>query len=178
MDMKVYRDGNGKIWLGFRMNIVEPIFIPLAFHYKFYSSIGPVYKKEKVMYHVISVGCLFYAMKWLSPDVLHANDFVIYMTNLGVAVKWVLQRLRITNITYNGYTKMVSDNYNVDFTGVLDRRRVVTNCVLQHNCGRHVGGGVAPQEIQTRASHTSKIRKPVLLEKLEWFLASLGLQKR
>jgi hypothetical protein len=44
MDMKVHIDGNGKMLLGFNMNIVKTIFIPLSFHYKFYSSIGPVYK--------------------------------------------------------------------------------------------------------------------------------------
>jgi hypothetical protein len=45
MGMEVYRDGNGKVWLEFNMNIAKPIFIPLAFHYKFSSSIGPVYKE-------------------------------------------------------------------------------------------------------------------------------------
>ena len=50
--MEVYRDGNGKLWLEFNMNIVKPIFIPLAFHYKFYSRIGHVYKEEKVMSRV------------------------------------------------------------------------------------------------------------------------------
>jgi len=100
------------------------------------------------------------------------------MIDSGVAVKWVLQRLRSTNVTYNGYTKMVCDSCNVYFTGVLDRRKPITKYVSQQSCGRHVGGGVTPQEIQTRASHTGKIMKPVLLEKLQWCLASLGLQKR
>jgi hypothetical protein len=49
MGMEVYIDGNGKLRLEFSMNIVKPIFIPLAFHYKFSSSIGPVYKEENVM---------------------------------------------------------------------------------------------------------------------------------
>jgi hypothetical protein len=65
MSMEVHRDGNGKLWLEFSMNIVKPIFIPLAFHYKFSSIIGHVYKEEKVMSCVSSVGGLFYAMKWL-----------------------------------------------------------------------------------------------------------------
>jgi hypothetical protein len=43
--MEVYRDGNDKLWLEFSMNIVKPVFIPLVFHYKFSSSIGPVYKE-------------------------------------------------------------------------------------------------------------------------------------
>ena len=72
---------------------------------------------------------------------------------------------------------MVCDSCNVYFTGVLDRRRSITKYVSQHSCGRHVGGGVTPQEIQTRASHTGEIMKLVLLEKLQWCLASLGLQK-
>jgi hypothetical protein len=178
MGIEVHGDGNGTLWLEFSMNIVKPVFIPLAFHYKFSLSIGHVYKEEKVMSHVSSIGGLLYVMKWLRSDVSHANDVVRYATNLGVAVKWVLQRLRSKNVTYNGYTEMVCDNCNVYFTSVLDRRRSITKYVSQHSCGKYVGGGVTPQEIQTRASHTSKITKPILLEKLLWCLASLGLQKR
>jgi hypothetical protein len=100
------------------------------------------------------------------------------VTDLGAVVKWVLQYLRRTNITYNGYTEMVCDNCNVYFTSVLDRRRSIIKYVSQHSCGRHVGGGVTPQKIQTRASYTSEIMKNILLEKLQWCLASLGLQKR
>ena len=65
MGIEVHRDGNGKMWLEFIMNIVKPFFIPLDFHYNFYSSIGPVYKEEKVMSRVSSVGGLLYVMKWL-----------------------------------------------------------------------------------------------------------------
>jgi hypothetical protein len=32
-------DNNGKLWLQFIMNMVEPINIPISFHYKFSSSI-------------------------------------------------------------------------------------------------------------------------------------------
>jgi hypothetical protein len=64
------------------------------------------------------------------------------MTDSGVALKWVIQHLRITHVTYNGYTEMVCGNYNVYFIGVLDRRRSITKYVSQHSCGRHVGGGV------------------------------------
>jgi hypothetical protein len=179
MGIEVYKDGNGKLWLEFSMNIVKLVFIPLAFHYKFFSSIGPVYKKEKVMSRVSLVGGMLYVMKWLRPDVSHANDVFRYVIDLGVAVKWVLQCLRSTNVIDNGYTEMVCDNCNVYCnTSVLDRRRFITKYVLQHSCGRHVGGGVIPQEIQIRASHTGEIMKPVLLGKLQWCLASLGLQKR
>jgi hypothetical protein len=44
IDMELYRDGNGKLWLEFNMNIVKPVFMPLSFHYKFSSSICLVYK--------------------------------------------------------------------------------------------------------------------------------------
>jgi hypothetical protein len=179
MGMDVHRYGNGNLWLEFNMNIVKLVFIPLAFHYKFSSSIGLVYKEEKVMSRVSSVGGVLYLMKWLRPDVSHANDVFIYVTDLGVVVKWVLQRLRSTNFTSNGYTKMVYDNCNVYCnTCALDRRIFITKYVTQHSCGRHVGGGVTPQEIQTRASHIGEIMKPVLLEKLQWCLASLFFQKR
>jgi hypothetical protein len=94
-------------------------------------------------------------------------------------VKWVLQHLRSTNVTYNGYTDMVCDDCNIFCnTCVLDRRISIAKYVSQHSCGKHVGGGVTPQEIQTRASHIGEIMKSVLLERLQWCLASLGLQKR
>jgi hypothetical protein len=117
-------------------------------------------------------------MKWLIPDVSHANDVVRYVTNSSVVVKWVLQCLRSTNVTNNGYTEIVCDSCNAYFTGVLDRRRSITKYVSKHSCGRHVGGGVTPQEIQTHASHTCEIMKPIILEKLQWCLTSLGLQHR
>jgi hypothetical protein len=164
--MEVHRYGNGKMWLEFSINIVKPVLIPLTSHYKFSSSIGPVYIEEKVMSRVSSVGGLLYVMKWLIPYFSHANDVVKYVTDSGVAVKWVLRCLRITNVIYNGYTEMVCDSCNVYFTGFLDRRRSITKCVSKHNCGRHVGGGVTPQEIQTHASHTGEIMKPILLERL------------
>lgn len=178
MGMEVHRYGNGKMWLELSMNIVKPIFIPITFHYKFSSIIGPIYKEEKVMYRVNSVGGLLYVMKWLRLDVSHANDVFRYMIDSCVAVKCFLQHLRSTNVTYNGYTEMVCDNCNAYFTGVLDRRRSITEYLSQHSCGRHVGGGVTPQEIQNHASHKGEIMKPILLEKLQWCLASLALQKR
>jgi hypothetical protein len=100
------------------------------------------------------------------------------MIDSSVAVKWVLHYLRSTNVTYNGYTNMVYDNCNVYFTGVLYRRRSITKYVSKHSCGRHVAGGITPQEIETRASHTGDIMKLVLLEKMQWCLASFVLQKR
>ena len=80
---------------------------------------------------VSSVGGLLYVMKWLRPDVSHVNDVVRYVTESGVAVKWVIQRLRSTNATYNGYTEIVCDNCNVYFTGVFDRRYLSLN--MSHN---------------------------------------------
>jgi hypothetical protein len=112
-----------------------------------FRSIGPVYKEEKVMPLVSLVGGLLYVMKWLISYVSHANDVVRYVTDSGVAVKWVLQCLRSTNATCNGYTDIVCDNCNVYFTGVLDRKRSITKYVSQHSCGRHVGGGVTLHEI-------------------------------
>jgi hypothetical protein len=74
---------------------------------------------------------------------------------------------------------MFCDNCNVYCnTCVLDRRRFTTKYVSQRSCGKHVGGGVTPQEIQTHASYKGGIMKLDLLEKLQWCLASLGLHKR
>jgi hypothetical protein len=61
---------------------------------------------------------------------------------------------------------------------IMDRRRSTTKYVSQSSSGKHVRGGVTPQEIQTHASNKDEIMKLVLLEKLQWCLASLGLQKR
>jgi hypothetical protein len=52
MGMEVHIDINDKLWLEFNMNIVKRVFIPLSFHYKFSSSIGSVYKEEKIMSRV------------------------------------------------------------------------------------------------------------------------------
>jgi hypothetical protein len=140
MGMEVHRDGNGKLWLEFNMNIVKPVFIPVSFHYNFSSSIWSVYKEEKIMSDVSSVGGMLYVMKWLISDVSHANYVVRYVTNSGVVVKWVLQCLRSKNVTYNGYTEIVRDSCNVYFIGVLDRMRSITKYVSQHSFERHVGG--------------------------------------
>ena len=83
------------------------------------------------MSRVILVGGMLYVMKWLRSNVSHANDVVRYVTDSRVAVKWVLQHLRSTNVTYNGYIEMVCDNCNVYFIGVLDRRRSITK--YSHN---------------------------------------------
>ena len=39
-------------------------------------------------------------------------------------------------------------------------------------------GGVALEKVHTKVNSSDMFRKPVLLEKLQWFLDSLGLQKR
>jgi hypothetical protein len=59
MGMEVHKYGNSKSWLEFNMNIIKPVFIPLAFHYKFSSSIGHAYKEEKCMSRVSPVGGFF-----------------------------------------------------------------------------------------------------------------------
>jgi hypothetical protein len=52
------------------------------------------------MSQVSSVGGLLYVMKWLRPNVSHANDVFRYVIDSSALVKWVLQRLRRTNVTY------------------------------------------------------------------------------
>jgi hypothetical protein len=126
----------------------------------------------------ISVGGLLDAMKWLRPDISHSVDVVRHMENSGGAVKWVLQSFRGTSVTYNGYSELICDNCNLDFAGILDRRRSTLTYVSKHCFGRHVGGGVIPEKIHILANHTDVFTKPVLLEKLQWCLASLGLQHR
>jgi hypothetical protein len=71
----------------------------------------------------------------------------------NVTVKWVFRHLRRKNFTYNGYTQMLCDNCNVYCnTCGLDTRRSITKYFSLRNCGKHVGGGITPQEIQNRAS--------------------------
>jgi hypothetical protein len=117
-------------------------------------------------------------MKWLIPDISHSFDVVRHMPNSGGAVKWVLQSLRSKSVTYNGYNELLCDNCNLDFAGILDRRRSTLTYVSKHNFERHVGGGVISERIQTRANHIDVFMKLVLLEKLQWCLASLSLQHR
>ena len=86
------------------------------------------------MSYVSLVGGLFYLKKWLRQDVSHANDVVRYVTDSEATMIWVLQHLRSTNVTYNGYTEMLCDNCNVYCnTGVLDGRRSITKYVSQHS---------------------------------------------
>jgi len=49
LSTRVHKDGNnGKLWLKFNMNIMKPVNIPIAFHYKFCSHLGHVYNEEIV----------------------------------------------------------------------------------------------------------------------------------
>jgi hypothetical protein len=93
-------------------------------------------------------------------------------------VKWVLQCFRGTSVTYNGFSGLVCGNCNLDFAGFLDRRRSTSTYVSKNHFGRHVGGGVIPHKIQTQENQIDVFTKPVLLEKLQWCMASLGLQHR
>jgi hypothetical protein len=186
LSTEVHRDGiHGKLWLSqqklilmkFSMNIVKPVNILVSFHYKFSSSLGHVYKEEKVMSCIlcaISVGGLLDAMKWLRPDISHSVDVVRHMENSGEAVKWVLQSFRGTSVTYNGFSGLVCGNCNLDFAGILDRRRSTLTYVSKHHFGRHVGGGVIPKKIQTQSKsyrcvhETSVIREVAVVLGFSW----------
>jgi hypothetical protein len=145
LSTEIHRDNiHGKLWLSqyksivmkFSMNIVKHVNIPIAFHYKFSSSLGHVYKEEMVMSRilcVISVGGLLYAMKWLRPYISHSIDVVNHMSNLGEEVKWVLQSFRDTIVTYNSFSGLICGNYNLDFAGILDRRKSTSTYVSKHH---------------------------------------------
>jgi hypothetical protein len=51
---------------------------------------------------------------------------------------------------------------------------------IKYHFVRHVvdEGGVALEKVHTKVNYADMFMKPVLLEKLRWCLASLGLQKR
>jgi hypothetical protein len=85
---------------------------------------------------------------------------------LGEEVKWVLQCIRGTRVTYNGFSGLVCGNCNLGFVGMLDKRIFTSGYVSKHCFGIHVGGGVIPQKIQTQENHTDVFMKPTLLEKL------------
>jgi hypothetical protein len=153
----------------FSMNIVKPVNILVAFHYKFYSSLGLVYKEEKVMSRIpcsISIGGILYVMKWLIPAISHSIYVVRHMPNSSEIVKWVVQFFRGTSVTYNGFNGLVCGNCNLDFAGILDRRRSTLTYVSKNIFGRHVGGGMIPKKIQSQANHTDVFTKSMLLEKL------------
>ena len=117
-------------------------------------------------------------MKCLRSNISHSIDFVRHMANSSEAVKWVLQCFRGIGVIYNGFNVLVCGNCKLDFVGFFDRRRSTSTYISKHHFGRHVGGRVIPEKIQTQANHTDVFTKLVLLEKLQWCMASLGLQHR
>jgi hypothetical protein len=139
------------ILMKFNMNIVKPVNILVSFHYKFSSNLGHVYKEEKVMSRiscVISVASILFVMKRLRANISHSVDVVKHMENSVETVKWVLQSFRGTSVTYNGFSGLVCGNCNLDFAGILDRRRYILTHVSKNHFGRHVGGGVIPEKLQ------------------------------
>jgi hypothetical protein len=69
-----------KILLRFGMNSWKPVFVPLASHFKFSSSLCPSTKEENEHMSRISyanvVGSLMYAMVSTRPDISHAVGVV------------------------------------------------------------------------------------------------------
>jgi hypothetical protein len=145
--MEIFRDRkNGKLWLSqqkyvekillrFGMNDVKPVSVPLASHFKIFSSLCPSTKEEneymsRIPYANVE-GSLMYVMVSTRLYISHAVGVVSrYMENLGKehceAVKWVLWYLRGTTdyyITYNGGCELVCGYANSDFAGDLDNRR-------------------------------------------------------
>jgi hypothetical protein len=123
--------------------------IHVSFHYNSSSNLSLVYKEEKVMSHVSSVGGMLDVMKWSRPEISHSLDVTNHMENSGEEVKWVLQCFRGTSVTYNGFSGLVCGNCNLGFAGMLDKRRFTLGYASKNCFGRHVGGGVIPQKIQT-----------------------------
>jgi hypothetical protein len=92
------------------------------------------------------------------------------MENSGGVVKWVLHNFRGTRVTYNGFSCLICDHCNLDFAGILDRRRSTLTYVSKNFLGRHVRGGVIPEKIHILANYTDVFMKPVLLGKLQFVL--------
>jgi hypothetical protein len=124
------------------MNNVKLVSVPLASHFKLYSSLRPSTKKEKEYMSRIpysnAVGSLMYVMVSTRLDISHAVGVVSgYMTNPGkehwAIVKWVLQYLRDTSdycITYNSGFELVCGYVDSDFAGDLDKRRSTSRYVF------------------------------------------------
>jgi hypothetical protein len=116
MGIEGHEDGNGTLWLEFSMNIVKPVFIPLTFHYKFSSSIGHVYKEEKVMSHVSSVGVFLYVMKWLRPNVSEAQ-----MSPIMVTLRWcVTIVMYILQVSWIGGDLSLNMSHNTVVENMLE----------------------------------------------------------
>jgi hypothetical protein len=96
------------------------------------------------------------------------------MENSSETIKWVLHSFRGTSVTYNGFSGLVCDNCNLDFAGILDKRRFTSGYVSKHHFGRHVGGGVIPEKnINSRKSYrcvheTSVIREATVVHGFSW----------
>jgi hypothetical protein len=148
LSTEVHRDGiSGKLWLSQQklilmkliMNIVNPVNILVSFHYKFSSILGLVYIEEKIMSHIPCVSTiegLLYVMKWSRTNISNSVDVVNHMENSGEEVKSMLQSFRGTSVTYNSFIGLVHGNYNLDFAGILDKKRFTSRYVSKHHFGR------------------------------------------
>jgi hypothetical protein len=144
LGMEIHRDSkNGKFWLPqqkyvekilirFEMNNVKPIKIPLASHFKIYSSLYPSIDEENEYMSCVPyanrIGIFMYVMVSTRLDISHAVGVVSrYMENPSKenweTMKWVLRYLRGTSnyhITYNGCSDLVCGYVDSYFTGDLE----------------------------------------------------------
>eukprot|EP00253_Pinus_taeda_P020499 PITA_20499 len=247
LGIEIFRDrGNGKLWLSqqkyvekillrFGMNNVKPVSIPLASHFKLFSSLCPNTDEEKDYMSRIPyanvVGCLMYAMVCTRPDISHAVGVVSrYMANpgkdtgdldkrrstsgyvftlAGGAISW-MSKLQNTVALSTTEAEYIAASHAckeaVWLKGLLGEfGRLQDNIMLlcdsqsaihlaknpaYHSKSKHIPikyhfvrqviteRGVSLEKVHTKENCADMFMKPVLLEKLRWCLASLGLQKR
>ena len=160
----------------FSMKGVKLVNIPFAFHSNISSSLCLVYKKEKVMSHIpygSTIGGLMNEMKW--SNISHTTGVVSeHMRSPSEAVKWVHNYFKGTSVTYSGCSDLVYGSY---FAASVDKRRSTLGYISKYYFGRQVidGGGVVSRKVHTQENCTYMFMNPILLEKLEWCVTSLGL---
>jgi ATP-binding cassette subfamily B (MDR/TAP) protein 1 len=154
LGMEIHRERkNGKFWLsqkkyvekilmGFKMNDMKPIRIPLASHFNISSSLCHSNDEEKEYMSLVpyanAIGSLMYVMVSTRPNISHAFGVVnIYMENPGKkhweTMKWMFWYLRGTSnycITYNGCNDLVCGYVDSNFVGDLEKSRSTSRYVF------------------------------------------------
>eukprot|EP00253_Pinus_taeda_P006637 PITA_06637 len=243
LGMEIFRDrSNGKLWLSqqkyiekillrFGMDIVKPVSVPLASHFKLSSSLCPHTNEEndymsRIPYANVA-GCLMYAMVCTRPDISHAVGVVSrYMANpgdlnkrrstsgyaftlAGGAISWMSKLQNIvafstTEAEYIAASHACKEAVWLkgllgEFGRLQENIRLLCDSqsaihlaknLAYHSKSKHIPikyhfvrqviteRGVSLETVHTKENRADMFTNPVLLEKLRWCLASLGLQKR
>lgn len=135
-------------------------------------------------YYITNNGCsdLVYGyVDLVFVDVLDkiksTSSYVTYACKEAMCLKGLLGKFRQVQYKVNG---LCGSQSIVHLDNKLCYHNETKHIAIKHHFVRHVihGGGVVPEKIHAQENHADMFTKLVLLEKLWWCLASLGLQER